>query len=288
MTNKRRLQKLSPVAGIEVEGMDLASSLTSHGINQIKSWLDSYQIVVFRDQYLSREAQSRLTSSFGPLEEHKGLSGSGDITPSLHIIANIDSGGNPVRLDPSDHNLFWHIDKSYLSNPVQFSILHALETPKHGGDTQFANLYLAYNELEPKMKERLVGLRARYTRGASKMVGRDINTDIQYANDQNQQSTVSHPLIHTHPSTGRKLLFLDIHADHIEGQPQEQGLKLLKDLLEHATQEKFIYTHNWLQGDVVIWDNRCLLHRAIPNFAMTANRRILRRSLVRGFNPIQV
>lgn len=280
-----RLQRLSTVAGVEIEGMNLAPSLSPQSIQSVMNWLDTYHVLVFRNQCLSREAQYRLTASLGPLEEDNGISKNGDRNPPLHVVANIDAQGNPVRVPPTDHNLFWHTDKSYLSKPALITILHALEIPARGGDTQFANLYLAYDALDNKTKSRLATLSAVYNRGVPEKVRREVGYDLKTVKDRKSESTVSHPIIHTHPSTGRKLLFVDIHAGYVNGQPPEQGYRLLRNLLRHATQDRFIYTHRWRQGDVLMWDNRCLIHRGIPNFAMTSNRRILRRSMVRGIEP---
>ncbi len=278
-----KLQRLSTVAGVEIEGMNLATSLSPQSVKLVMSWLDTYQVLVFRNQYLSREAQYRLTASFGPLEEDNGISENGDAIHPLHVIGNIDAQVNPVRVPPTAHNLLWHTDKSYLSKPALLTILHALEMPARGGDTQFSNLYLAYAALDDKTKKRLANLSAVYIRGVPDKVQHEVGYDLKTV--QKLQSTVSHPIIHTHPSTGRKLLFVDIHASYVHGQPLDQGYRLLRNLVRHATQDRFIYTHLWRQGDVLIWDNRCLLHRAIPNFAMTSHRRIFRRSMVRGVEP---
>ena len=146
--------------------------------------------------------------------------------------------------------------------------LYAVELPPSGGDTEIANMALAYDALPAEMKRRIAGLR---------VVFRPAFDDSRPA--------VDHPLVRTHPDTGRKSLYLGNHATHIVGLPASEGAALLAALLAHATQRQFVYVHRWRPGDLAMWDNRVLLHRAVANYDVHKYRRVMHRSVVRGTVP---
>jgi len=147
-------------------------------------------------------------------------------------------------------------------------MLCAVELPPEGGDTEFANMILAYEALPERTKRRIAALR---------VVFRPAFDDSRPA--------VDHPLVRTHPETGRKSLYLGNHSTHIARMPETEGRTLLRELLELATQPRFVYTHRWRFGDLVMWDNRCLLHRAAANYEATKYRRVMHRSVVCGTVP---
>jgi alpha-ketoglutarate-dependent taurine dioxygenase len=146
--------------------------------------------------------------------------------------------------------------------------LYAVELPPAGGDTEFANMALAYAALPEEMKCRIDGLRVVFSPAFDPARG-----------------AVDHPLVRTHPDTGAKSLYLGNHSTHIPGMLEVEGAKLLAELLDHATQRQFVYVHRWRRGDLVMWDNRCLLHRAVGNYEVEKYRRIMHRSVVRGTVP---
>ena len=152
-------------------------------------------------------------------------------------------------------------------------MLHAIALPPSGGDTEFANTSMAYAALPEKTKRRIAGLQVVFRWGASG------GNAIAATRDE---SPVDHPLVRTHPDTGSKALYLGNHASHICGMPKAEGTALLEELLEHATQRQFVYAHRWRKGDLVMWDNRCLLHRAVANYDMGKYRRVMHRSVVKG------
>ncbi len=165
-------------------------------------------------------------------------------------------------------NAHWHTDKPYRPAPPMLTMLHAVELPPEGGDTEFANTALAYAALPEAMKHRIAGLRVAF----------------RPAFDP-QAPAVDHPLVRTHPDSGAKALYLGNHVTAIIGIGQAESRALLGELLAHATQRQFVYVHRWRIGDLVLWDNRCLLHRAVANYEVTRWRRVMHRSVVRGSVP---
>jgi taurine dioxygenase len=157
-----------------------------------------------------------------------------------------------------------------------------VELPPRGGETQFANTALAYAALPAATQQQIAGLRAVHSWEASRIncAGRPATEE-----QKRERPPVAHPLVRTHPDTGAKTLYLGNHASHIAGMPEAEGRALLVRLREHATQAAFVYTHRWRSGDLVMWDNRCLLHRALPHEAMGLHRRVLHRTVVKGTVP---
>jgi alpha-ketoglutarate-dependent taurine dioxygenase len=184
------------------------------------------------------------------------------------VLSNLDAQGRPVFRMSRAANYHWHTDKPYHRAPPLLTMLHAVELPPQGGDTEFANMTLAYDALPETMKRRIAGLRVTF----------------RPAFDSSRPA-VDHPLVRTHPDTGRKSLYIGNHASGVLGIDEAEGAALLAELLAHATEPRFVYTHRWRRGDVVMWDNRCLLHRAVANYDVARDRRILHRSVVTGSVP---
>ena len=274
------LSPLSPVGGAEIRGIDLAAPFDDEVFDAIVDAFLEHHILAFRDQDLSKEAQLAFTRRFGEIEEHVGRLPNGRKYPLLHVIHNLDEDGKPIRI--SGGNYFWHTDKSYHAVPSLLTMLHAVETPSEGGDTQFANMHVAWDALDPQTREEISDLRAVHSWEASRRnVGEPPATEVQ----KRERPPVSHPMVRSHPVTGRKALYIGSHTGHIEGRPKDEGHAYLNRLLRRATKADFIYTHKWRKGDLVLWDNRCLLHRAVANFDMESERRVLHRTVVKGTVP---
>ncbi|MGA8552485.1 MAG: TauD/TfdA family dioxygenase, partial [Stellaceae bacterium] len=190
-------------------------------------------------------------------------------------------------------NYRWHTDKAYRPLPPRLTTLFAVEVPAGGGDTEFANTAQAYDSLPPATKRRIDGLRVVFRWGASRersapgsiLAGPILPGPISPSMLE-LQPEVDHPLVRTHPDTGAKALYLGNHSSHIAGLPEAEGRALLDALVEHATQRRFVYAHRWRIGDLVMWDNCCLLHRAVANFDTARERRILHRTVVKGTLPV--
>jgi len=229
---------------------------------------------------LTREQQYTFTANFGKIEPHQDRTDRSKRYEVAHVISNLDGEGKPVDRSSSPvSNYRWHTDKGYYAVPPMLTALYAVEIPPQGGDTEFANTEMGYAALSPETKLRIAGLRVVFQWGA----GYRRSSAHPVLEDR---PPVDHPLVRTHPGTGKKALYLGNHASHILGMPEAEGVALLEELLEHTTRPEFVYAHHWRPGDLVIWDNRCLLHRAVANYAMSTYRRILHRSVVRGTVPI--
>lgn len=273
--------RLSPAGGVEITGADLSRPISPALAALIRQALLDHHVVVIRDQALSQQQQHDFTLNFGELEDHVGRHSDARYA-IVHSVTNLDPDGNPTQALDTRGNYFWHTDKSYHAVPSLMTMLHAVELPPDGGDTQFANMVLAYRALPQAMKDRLAGLRAIHSWEASRIKsGSRPATEAE----KSERPPVSHPIVRTHPETGDKALYIGNHAGTIEGLGDDEGEALLEELLAHATQPEFIYTHHWRPGDVVIWDNRALLHRALANYEMSRHRRVLHRTVVRGTAP---
>jgi taurine dioxygenase len=193
-----------------------------------------------------------------------------------HVTANLDAEGKPSDRFAKGANYRWHTDKPYYAAPPALTTLHAVELPPEGGDTEFANTRRAYEALDDDMKRRIDGLRVVFQWERGQRPG-------YYANDL---PPVDHPLVRTHPETGKKALYLGNHAVRILDMSDEEGAAWLDRLLAHATGPRFTYAHRWRAGDLVMWDNRCTLHRAVANYEMNRYRRVMHRNVVRGTVPV--
>jgi alpha-ketoglutarate-dependent taurine dioxygenase len=273
--------RLSRAGGAEITGANLSRPLSPALKALILRALRHHHVLVIRDQDLSQEQQHAFTRHFGELEEH--VARHADPRYGIvHSVTNFDDDGNPTETPDTRGNYFWHTDKSYHSVPSFLTMLHAVELPPEGGDTQFANMVQAYGALPEETKRRIAGLRCIHSWEASRLAS---GSRPASEAEIRERPPVVHPLVRTHPDTGEKALYIGTHAAGIAGMPAAEGRALLAELLAHATQPDFVYTHRWRPGDLVIWDNRCLLHRAIANYAMATHRRVLHRTVVRGTVP---
>jgi len=266
---------LSPAGGAEIGGIDLSQPLSDTARDHIHQALLEYQFLVFPGQALSREQQYAFTARFGEVEAHGG-GRPGKRQDVAHVTANLDAEGNPSDRFAKGANYRWHTDKPYYAVPPALTTLHAVVLPPEGGDTEFANTLLAYEALDDGTKRRIEGLRVVFQWERGLRPG-------YYASEL---PPVDHPLARTHPETGRKALYLGNHAARILEMTEGEGGALLDDLLAHATRPRFTHAHRWRAGDLVMWDNRCTLHRAVANYEMNRYRRVMHRNVVRGTVPV--
>ncbi|MGE0222650.1 MAG: TauD/TfdA dioxygenase family protein [Acetobacteraceae bacterium] len=254
----------------EVSGIDITRPLTPDQAAAIDAGMDQYGVLVFHDQRFTDETQLAFSRNFGELE-----TASGDINflqsrrlESIHVndISNLDLN-NEVLARDSRRRLFnlgnrlWHSDSSFKAVPAKYSLLSARVIPSSGGNTEFADMRVAYDALDDETKaecETLICEHSQlYSRGT---LGFTDFTD----EDRRRFAPVQQRLVRRHPKTGRKSLFLASHAGAIVGWPVPEARAFLRDLNEHATQRKFVYSHAWKQWDLVMWDNRTTMHRARP------------------------
>ncbi len=276
--------RLSAAGGVVIAGVDLSQPLSPALTEWIFAAFRDHQFVIFRGQALSREQQFAFSAGFGEVEPHGDRTAAGKRYGVAHVISNLGSDGTPVDRSASPvSNYRWHTDKAYHAVPPMLTTLYAVELPAAGGDTEFANTALGYAALPLETRLRIAGLRVVFRWGAGFA---DPGAGSAAPAGWRDRPPVDHPLVRTHPETGAKALYLGNHASHIEGLSPAEGKTLLDGLLAHATQPRFVYRHRWQTGDLVMWDNRCLLHRAVANYQMGRERRILHRTVVRGTVPL--
>ena len=270
--------------GAELIGVDLNGDIPVKTRNIVHDAFLRHRVVVIRDQRIDRAAMKQFADTFGEMETHSVAlkQADGAAIAGVHLITNLDAQGIPVEKPIINSNYFWHSDKSYLARPSLVTMLCAMEIPPSGGDTQFADMASAYDALPSDTKARIAGLRVVHSLAYMR---ESTGNAPPTAEEQIGAPPATHPLVCTHPETRRKSLFLGMYASHLEGMPHGESRALLDELTAHATDPRFLYTHQWRLGDLVLWDNRCTMHRALANFEMGRHRRILMRCVVKGKAP---
>ena len=277
------MRPLSPLMAAEVLGLDLSQPVDDAMRDAILAALHRYKVLAFRNQDLPAAAQAAFTRRFGELEPHVNRDFRSAGIPEVHPVNNLDENKRPSRGIKNIGNYAWHTDKSYMARPSLATLLYAVQLPPEGGDTEFADLQAAYNALPEKRRRSLQPLRVVHSWERSRQ-----KSGSKPATEEEKRDAppVTHPLIRIHPATGRKGLYIGNHTSHVEEWPVDKGEALLAELLDFATQPQFVYRHRWRPGDMVMWDNRCLVHRAIANFDMDRHARVLNRTVVRGDAPV--
>lgn len=270
--------------GAEVLGLDLNQPLSDADFARIHRAHLDHHVLVFRDQHITPAQQVAFSSRFGPLQRHVlkqfGLAGH----PEVLVVSNIVEDGKPVGL--GDAGVFWHSDLSYKHQPSLGSLLHAQELPASGGDTLFANQHQAYETLPGELKSAIEGRLAEhsYLRKYAELQRRSPWRPDLSAEQVAQVPPVWHPVVRTHPETGRRALFVSEHfTNHVVGLPDAESHVLLQALFAHSTQDRFIYRHRWQPHDMVFWDNRSVLHLATG--CPADQRRRLYRTTIEGDVP---
>ncbi|HEY5210753.1 MAG TPA: TauD/TfdA family dioxygenase [Stellaceae bacterium] len=273
--------------GAELSGADLSLPADAALVREIVAAMDRYAVCFYRPGTpMSDEAQLTLGRALGPMDFTPVFKIAGRtksrITAGLQDVANIDADdqvlkeGSRVILFRRGDRL-WHSDMSFHPNRGVYSLLSAHEIPPVGGDTEFADLRAAYDALPAATKATIKDLVAVHSIWHSRAAaGFPEPTEEELAS----RPPTRHPLVQVHPGSGRKTIYLASHAAHIEGWPIEKGAALLKELKEFATEARFVYRHSWRLGDLVIWDNRCTMHRGTP-YEDTRYRRDMRRATTR-------
>ena len=278
------INRIGEALGAEVSGVDISKPIAADTFAAIrKAWLDNL-VIRFRGQKLTDPQMLAFSQLFGELDP-PGPNPYGKPFlpqhPEMNVISNVKEGGTPIG-GLGDGEAIWHSDMTYIDTPPSAALLFALELPAEGGDTYWANMYLAYEALPADMKQRLEGLKAihdaTYNSAGFKRKGYDDVTDPRRA------PGAHHGLVRTHPETGRKCLFLGRRRNsYIVGLELEESEALLDALWAHATQPRFAFRQQWKVGDLMIWDNRCTLHRR-DSFDPNA-RRVMHRTQIKGDRP---
>ena len=273
----------SNVIGATVTGVDMRRKPDGAVISAIETALERYGVLVFPDQAMSPAQQVAFSARLGPLEPTGNIDARLDNHPEIFVVGN--TGARPVTFAPQfgSEDLEWHTDHIHRDVPARASMLYAKEVPPDGGDTLFACMYSAYDALSSKDKASFNYLNAVHSVTGLRVYLRQQSGDKPY--DEGRQApvpdAVTWPLVRHHPMTGRKALYFGAKVTvGIEGWSQDKALAFIAELTVHATQDAFVYRHVWRVGDAVLWDNRRVLHAAMP-FDLDRYRRLMHRTTLR-------
>ncbi|HYC46781.1 MAG TPA: TauD/TfdA family dioxygenase [Burkholderiales bacterium] len=277
------IRRTGAALGAEIRGVDLSKDVDEQTFQNIVQAFHEHEVIFFRNQELTPEQHVAFSRRFGELEKHVRADCCRPGFPELFVVSNIVENGKPIG--SRDAGLFWHSDLCYLKEPSRGSLFYAREVPmKDGkplGDTLFASATAAYNALPEETRQRIAGVKAvnSYAHGYyrdRKSGPRPPLTEEQ----QRRTPDVEHPVVRTHPYTGRQCLFLNEgYVNRLVGIDGPEGEALLAELLEHATDERFVYRHQWQVGDLLMWDNCSTQHRAITDYELPLRRRMERTTL---------
>lgn len=294
------VRKIGRHHGAEISGVDLSSPLGDDTFAQVANAFFDNEVVFFRKQRLAPDQQIAFTRRFGTLEEHVRKESRLGEHPEILVISNIvREDGTPIG--SQDAGRFWHSDLSYKREPSMLSALYAIEVPVRDGralgDTHFASTTAAYAALPDAMKHRLEGMknvhsyvayRAKNRRAQQEEQMRGGRAITEYELSDAQLKSVPDvevPVVRTHPVTKRKGLFVnEAHTSRMSGMPEDEGNALLEQLYRHIVQPEFIYTHHWQPGDLLMWDNVAVQHKATFDYDLPL-RRLMYRTTVRGSVP---
>ena len=261
-----KLQPLRPLFAAELTGVDLREPPTPALCAAIDDAMNRYAVVVLRDQLIDDKQEMAFARALGPLEPMPAQVGM-DKQRLKHRemvdISNLDVDGSLLPVDDRRRlfnlgNMLWHTDSSFKATPAKYSMLHARSIPPEGGETEFADMRAAWDALPAKMQQRIEHMVCDHSLIYSRaLLGFDAFTEEERA----AFAPVPQRLVRKHAGSGRRSLYLASHIGAIHGMPRPEALLLIRDLTEHATQREFVYRHTWRVHDLVIWDNRCTMHR---------------------------
>jgi alpha-ketoglutarate-dependent 2,4-dichlorophenoxyacetate dioxygenase len=278
---------LHPLFVARLGGVDLRRDRSPEVMGQVERALDTHAVVILHDQHLNDEEQIAVSALLGDLSyalNHGRKVGQNTrLRPELYDISNLDENhqileGEDRRRQWRESDKLWHTDRSFIDAQTSYSLLSGRVVPPVGGNTDFADMRAVYDDLPDTMKQKLAQLKAEHSIWYSRALcgGTNFRPD-----EIATMPPVVQPLTRQHPRSGRMSVVLASHASHIIDMPHAQGRALLDELTEFATQQKYVYSHRWSVGDLVIWDNRCTMHRG-THFDDKAYRRDMRRTTVQG------
>jgi len=281
-TSAFTVRRLTPHLGAEISGIDLSRELSAELFHALYQAFLRYQVLLFPPQDLPPARQVAFGRRFGELQVHVMNQYHADGHPELYRLSNLDENGRPSGRHPDKGTLAWHTDGSWQRVTGQATIIYGEVMPDQGGETHFCDMYGAYERLSSQWKERIAGLRAVHNLDFSRnrRHGEDPLTEAQRL----AKPPVDHPVVRTHPETGRKCLYLGDHAEYILGMPYDEGRALIEELNARAIHADLTYAHRWTAGQLLVWDNRCVMHRATA-FDTATQPRVIRRCTVLGEIP---
>ena len=276
----------------EVTGIDLTKPLSTESVSAIHDGMDEYAVLFFRGQPLTADEQLAFSKQLGEIEHAIGTSLRDDkdarLPSTFADVSNLDRDERPFDINDRRRlfaigNRLWHSDSSFKVIPAKYSILHAISIPSRGGNTEFAHMPSAYDALDEEIKGEIDDLICEHSQIFSRQ---QVGFTELTKEEIERFEPVRQRLIRRHPKTGRKSLYLSSHAGRIDGLSVPDAKLLLLDLVNHATQKKFVYIHKWQMGDLVMWDNRQTMHRVRP-FPVNEPRD-MRRTTIAGDGPTVV
>jgi alpha-ketoglutarate-dependent 2,4-dichlorophenoxyacetate dioxygenase len=279
-----QVKQLHPLFVGEMSGVDLRNPVDSETLEAIVTAWDTYGVLVLRDQFIDDAQQMDFSEKLGSLAKTSLVlrpDYKARLDPRITDISNLDEDDRVVGADHHRHlyalaNRFWHTDNAFRRVPAKYSLLSARAIPSEGGETEFADMRAAYDALPERTKSWLEGKIAMH----SIVYSREIIGFTDYSPEEREGlPAVPHVMVRTHPGSGRKSIYLASYAHEILGMPTPEARMMIHDLMEHATQRQFVYTHHWRVGDLVMWDNRCMMHRA-RDYDTTQKRDLHRTTVI--------
>jgi taurine dioxygenase len=276
------VKPLSDVLGAEISDLDLSKPLDKGTIEELQKLFGKHQVLVFRDQKLDPHEQIEACRQFGEIEPHPLKDNTQEFT-EMTVVSNVFVDGKPIGFIGPPFEL-WHSDLCYLEKPAKMTFLYAHTVPEKNGDTWFADMRKAYEDLPADVKSKVEGRRAVFSLNHNLVERCRSKGWEMYLAEEDIKPDVLHPVVRTHPQTKQKSLFINwAHTDRIEGYSDEESQKLLDYLFEHSRKEKYLYRHAYRQGDVIVWDNASTLHTNHPEHPV--GDRIMLRVVIKGGAP---
>jgi taurine dioxygenase len=274
---------LSPNLGASIHGVTLADELDDTVFRALYEAFLRHQVLLFPAQDVPPGRQVALARRFGEVQVHVMNQYHADGYPELYRLSNLDEHGRPNGRHPDKGTLAWHTDGSWQRRSGHATIIYGEMMPRVGGETHFADMYGAYERLSPRWKSRIAGLRAVHNLDFSRT--RRHGEDPMTEDQKRAVPPVDHPIVRTHPETHRKCLFLGDHAEYVVGLPYGEGRALIEELNALAIHPDLVYEHRWTRGELIVWDNRCVQHRATA-YDPAKEGRVIRRCTVIGDVPV--
>lgn len=281
------IKQLHPLLGAEVTGISLDEPLDRETIAEIDGAWQAHGVLVFPQQAISDQQQVDFSRNFGELEIFPQAKNRSSQTPEIFRVTNVGDDDKIRPVDTADAKYstlicVWHTDSSYRLIPSKGAVLHAIEVVRQGGDTLFSNMVAAYDQMPSKLKERITGLKARH----SFLYSRRLQNLPPMAPDEAAKvPPVDHPLVRYHADGHRSLYVSATYMERIIGVSEQESRQLIEELMAWATQDRFVYRHRWRPHDVLMWDNRWMIHVVEP-FDHGSERRVMHRTTLAGTEPV--
>ena len=273
---------LTEVFAARIDGVDITRELDPRTWAEIRAAFEEHSVLVFRGQALDDESQIVFSRRFGSLEVTRSMNPAAGTPFARQSNLDINTGAvipqGDRRMVYQLANMLWHSDSSFKPVPSLCSLLSARIVPPEGGATEFASMRAGYAALSEDIKRTVAPLVVVHDFAWSRD---QVQPGFFTERERAEYPPVRHPLVRANPVNGKRALFMGAHASHVEDMPVDEGRALLTKLLDHATQRAFVYRHEWREGDLVVWDNRSVLHRATP-YDSVSHKRLMQRTTISG------